>query len=76
MKNDKIYYNYIGENMNKITSTINMIINNKINSIDEITNIVNENQMEFLNEVIKVLSKRDYEIISINPLRVKKNKTV
>ena len=53
-----------------INKTVELIINNKINSIDDILKIKKE--MAFLNEVIKELSKRNYEIISIKPLRVEK----
>lgn len=57
----------------EIIKMVNRIINNNINNIDEIINNYNgDNKMLFLNEVIKELSRKNYEIISLSPLKIEK----
>lgn len=52
----------------------NIIINNKDKSLDEIINkYIKDDKMKILNEIVKELSKEGYEIISTNPLKIKKS---
>lgn len=58
----------------QINELIDIIINNKDKSLDEIIDkYIKEDKMKVLNELVKELSKQGYEIISTNPLKIKKS---
>ena len=61
----------MSKQMNKL---IDIIINNKDKSLDEIIDkYIKKDKMKVLNELVKELSKQGYEIISTNPLKIKKS---
>ena len=58
----------------QINKLIDIIINNKDKSLDEIIDkYIKKDKMKVLNELVKELSKKGYEIISTNPLKIKKS---
>ena len=58
----------------QINKLIDIIINNKDKSLDEIKDkYIKKDKMKVLNELVKELSKQGYEIISTNPLKIKKS---
>lgn len=58
----------------QIRELIDIIINNDDKSLDDIIDkYIKKDKMKKLNEVIKELSNMGYEIISTNPLKIKKS---
>lgn len=58
----------------QVHELIDIILKNNDKSLDEIIDkYIKEDKMKVLNEVIKELSKQGYEIISTNPLKIKKS---
>lgn len=58
----------------QIDGLIDIIIKNKDKSLDEIIDkYIKEDKMKVLNKLVKELSKQGYEIISTNPLKIKKS---
>lgn len=58
----------------QINELIDIIIKNKDKSLDDIIDkYIKNDKMKVLNELVKELSKQGYEIISTNPLIIKKS---
>lgn len=58
----------------QIKELIDIIINNKDKSLNEIIDkYIKKDKMKVLNELVKELSNQGYEIISTNPLKIKKS---
>lgn len=58
----------------QVEKILDIIIKNKEKSLDDIIDkYIEKDKMKVLNEIVKELSKEGYEIISTNPLKIKKS---